>query len=67
MSILSIESRSESRKGSRVPVFMLLAAQVPALVASNRPPVIRPLVAAPQTDGRAVDYRATVHITFRIS
>jgi TonB family protein len=85
MSILSIESRSESRKGSRstggfwlsvalhatfatgivsalpmgssetaaaprrraIPVFMLPAAQVPALVASIPPPVVRPPVAAP--------------------
>jgi hypothetical protein len=127
MSILSIDSRSESRKGSRptggfwlsvalhatfatgivsalpmgssetaeaprrrIPVFVLPAAQVPALVALNRP-VVRPRVLRvvqglgygldeaaeqaakrirfkpAQADGRAVDYRATVHITFRIS
>jgi TonB family protein len=84
MSILSIESRSESRKGSRstggfwlsvalhatfatvivsalpmgasetvaprrrgIPVFILPAAKVPALVASIPLPVVRPLVAAP--------------------
>jgi TonB family protein len=84
MSILSIESRSESRKGSRptggfwlsvalhatlataivsalpmgnsetaaasrrraIPVFVLPARQLPALVASNRP-VVRPPVAVP--------------------
>jgi hypothetical protein len=173
MSILFIESRSESRKGSRstggfwlsvalhatlatglvsalpmgtsetvaprrqaIPVFILPAAKVPALVASIPPPVVRPLIAVPagvvpaeaprviprtalsrdekpaveppkpiaaaplnpvapllgvvrglgygldeaaeqaatrirfkpaQADGRAVDYRATVHITFRMS
>jgi TonB family protein len=86
MSILSIDSRSESRRGSRptggfwlsvalhatfataivsalpmgnsetaaaprrraIPVFVLPAAQVPALVTLNRPPVVRPLVAAPR-------------------
>jgi hypothetical protein len=65
MSILSMDSRSESRKGSRPTGGFWLSVALHDEAAEQAAKRIRFKPA--QADGRAVDYRATVHITFRIS